>query len=121
MRQTSLLLLKEQWLQAHKDTTRCLSLLRHAVYDVTVPESFENLERIWMKEVDIYSNIEAAVKMVVANKVDLVGTSSCVSMPLPARTAMQKRVADVKQESTCFRLAVGKEQSAAWHCLGILL
>lgn len=42
------------------------------MYDVTRPESFENLERIWMKEVDIYSNIEDAVKMVVANKVDLV-------------------------------------------------
>eukprot|EP00879_Flechtneria_rotunda_P003109 GHRR01003330.1.p1 GENE.GHRR01003330.1~~GHRR01003330.1.p1 ORF type:complete len:205 (+),score=51.42 GHRR01003330.1:70-684(+) len=41
------------------------------VYDVTRPESFENLERIWMKEVDIYSNIEDSVKMVVANKVDL--------------------------------------------------
>lgn len=46
-----------------------------AVYDVTQPESFENLERIWMKEVDIYSNIEDAVKMVVANKVDLVRTT----------------------------------------------
>jgi len=43
-----------------------------AVYDVTRSESFEDLERIWMKEVDIYSNIEDAVKMVVANKVDLV-------------------------------------------------
>eukprot|EP00878_Enallax_costatus_P007415 GHUV01007765.1.p1 GENE.GHUV01007765.1~~GHUV01007765.1.p1 ORF type:complete len:204 (+),score=53.89 GHUV01007765.1:173-784(+) len=41
------------------------------VYDVTRLESFENLQRIWMKEVDIYSNIEDAVKMVVANKVDL--------------------------------------------------
>lgn len=41
------------------------------VYDVTRSESFEDLERIWMKEVDIYSNIEDAVKMVVANKVDL--------------------------------------------------
>lgn len=28
-----------------------------------------------MKEVDIYSNIEDAVKMVVANKVDLVSSS----------------------------------------------
>jgi GTPase SAR1 family protein len=43
-----------------------------AVYDVTRRETFEDLERIWMKEVDIYSNIEDAVKMVVANKVDLV-------------------------------------------------
>jgi GTPase SAR1 family protein len=42
------------------------------VYDVTRRETFEDLERIWMKEVDIYSNVEEAVKMVVANKVDLV-------------------------------------------------
>ena len=50
------------------------------VYDVTRSDSFENLERIWMKEVDIYSNIEDAVKMVVANKVDLVrrGSLGCV-------------------------------------------
>lgn len=45
-----------------------------AVYDVTRADTFENLENIWMKEVDIYSNIEDAVKMVVANKVDLVRT-----------------------------------------------
>ena len=43
-----------------------------AVYDVTRRDTFDNLDRIWMKEVDIYSNIEDAVKMVVANKVDLV-------------------------------------------------
>eukprot|EP00877_Chromochloris_zofingiensis_P012214 jgi/Chrzof1/7246/Cz02g16110.t1 len=43
------------------------------VYDVTRADTFENLENIWMKEVDIYSNIEDAVKMVVANKVDLEG------------------------------------------------
>jgi Ras-related protein Rab-18 len=41
------------------------------VYDVTERNTFENLERIWMKEVDIYSNVDDAVKMVVANKVDL--------------------------------------------------
>lgn len=45
------------------------------MYDVTRAESFESLEKIWMKEVDIYSNIEDAVKMVVANKVDLVSGS----------------------------------------------
>lgn len=44
------------------------------VYDVTRRDTFEDLERIWMKEVDIYSNIEDAVKMVVANKVDLQST-----------------------------------------------
>lgn len=43
------------------------------VYDVSRKETFENLERVWMKEVDIYSNIEDAVKMVVANKLDLEG------------------------------------------------
>lgn len=43
-----------------------------AVYDVTRRDTFENLERIWLKEVDIYSNVEDAVQMVVANKVDLV-------------------------------------------------
>lgn len=43
---------------------------------MTRRETFEDLERIWMKEVDIYSNIEDAVKMVVANKVDLVSADS---------------------------------------------
>jgi GTPase SAR1 family protein len=42
------------------------------VYDVTRRETFENLEDIWMREVDMYSTVEDAVKMVVANKVDLV-------------------------------------------------
>jgi hypothetical protein len=49
-----------------------LPLLLLPVYDVTRAETFTDLESIWMKEVDIYSNVEAAVKMVVANKVDLV-------------------------------------------------
>lgn len=56
----------------HPKHTTPTHLHTTAVYDVTRAESFENLERIWMKEVDIYSNIEDAVKMVVANKVDLV-------------------------------------------------
>jgi Ras-related protein Rab-18 len=42
-------------------------------YDVTRRDTFDNVERIWMKEVELYSNVEDAVKMVVANKVDLVG------------------------------------------------
>lgn len=40
---------------------------------MTRRDTFENVERIWMKEVELYSNVEDAVKMVVANKVDLVG------------------------------------------------
>jgi len=39
-------------------------------YDVTRRETFESIEDIWMKEVDMYSTVDDAVKMVVANKVD---------------------------------------------------
>jgi hypothetical protein len=61
-----------------------------AVYDVTRRETFEDLERIWMKEVEIYSNIEDAVKMVVANKVDLVGGGgrSCELLSRSARQGL---------------------------------
>ena len=45
----------------------------HAVYDVTRRETFDDLEGVWMKEVDMYSTVEDAIKMVVANKVDMVG------------------------------------------------
>ncbi|GAB4822438.1 hypothetical protein N2152v2_009484 [Parachlorella kessleri] len=41
------------------------------VYDVTRRETFESLGDIWMREVDMYSTVEDAVKMVVANKTDL--------------------------------------------------
>lgn len=42
------------------------------VYDVTRRETFESLADIWLREVDMYSTVEEAVKMVVANKTDLV-------------------------------------------------
>ena len=42
------------------------------MYDVTRRETFESLGDIWMREVDMYSTVEDAVKMVVANKTDLV-------------------------------------------------
>jgi len=41
------------------------------VYDVTRRESFEDLEAVWMREVELYSNVESAVQILVANKVDL--------------------------------------------------
>ncbi|GIL64998.1 hypothetical protein Vafri_18833 [Volvox africanus] len=41
------------------------------VYDVTRRETFESLDANWMREFDIYSTVEGAIKMVVANKVDL--------------------------------------------------
>lgn len=42
------------------------------VYDVTRRATFENLASIWLGEVEMYSTIENAVKMVIGNKLDLV-------------------------------------------------
>ncbi|GMH32683.1 hypothetical protein BSKO_00517 [Bryopsis sp. KO-2023] len=44
------------------------------VYDVTRRETFEDLASIWLNEVEMYSTIEDAAKMVVANKLDLEST-----------------------------------------------
>lgn len=41
------------------------------VFDVTRQETFDSLEDIWMKEVDMYGTVEDSVKMIVANKTDL--------------------------------------------------
>lgn len=41
------------------------------VYDVSRRDTFENLEGVWMREADMYGTVEDAIKMVVANKVDL--------------------------------------------------
>ncbi len=53
-------------------------LLLSAVYDVTRRDSFEELESVWMREVDLHSNVECAIRMVVANKVDLVREWRCL-------------------------------------------
>jgi hypothetical protein len=50
------------------------------VYDVTSRESFDNIKD-WLKEIDIYSTNEDAVKMLIGNKVDLVHTSIDPSVP----------------------------------------
>lgn len=39
-------------------------------YDVTRRETFESVQQTWIQEVDNYSNVDNAVKMIVANKVD---------------------------------------------------
>ena len=39
---------------------------------MTRRETFESIADIWMREVDMYSTVDNAVKMVVANKVDKV-------------------------------------------------
>ena len=50
----------------------------HAVvfaYDVTRRETFDALEDVWMREVQLYSTVDAAARMVVGNKVDRAGGS----------------------------------------------
>jgi len=39
------------------------------VYDVTRKETFENLEQ-WLKEVDMYTNRDGVIKLLVGNKID---------------------------------------------------
>jgi GTPase SAR1 family protein len=39
-------------------------------YDVTRRETFESLSNIWLNEVNEFSTVQSAIKMVVANKVD---------------------------------------------------
>ena len=45
----------------------------HAIvfaYDVTRRETFDSLEDVWMREVEMYATIDAAARMVVGNKTD---------------------------------------------------
>lgn len=42
-----------------------------AVYDVTSRDSFEGLE-IWLNELDTYATKKDLIKMLVANKIDMV-------------------------------------------------
>lgn len=55
-----------------------------AAYDVTRRETFESIEDIWMREVDMYSTVDDAVKIVVGNKVDKVrACTHCASQCRP--------------------------------------
>ena len=40
------------------------------MYDISNKESFNSVEEVWQKEVDMYSTIADAVKIVVGNKCD---------------------------------------------------
>ena len=40
------------------------------VYDICSRESFDSIENVWQKEVDMYSTIPDAIKIVVGNKID---------------------------------------------------
>lgn len=42
------------------------------MYDVTRPETFANLTKIWAKEIERYSTNQDCIKILVANKVDRV-------------------------------------------------
>lgn len=48
------------------------------VYDVTRPETFTNIQT-WLNEVDLYSTNSDAVRMLVANKIDLVSEALSLS------------------------------------------
>lgn len=41
------------------------------MYDVTRRATFDNLEQ-WLKEVNMYTNKQGVVKLLIANKIDLV-------------------------------------------------
>lgn len=41
------------------------------VYDVTRPETFKDLKEIWLKELEIYADLDDLILMVVGNKIDL--------------------------------------------------
>jgi Ras-related protein Rab-18 len=69
-------------------------------YDVTRRDTFENVERIWMKEVELYSNVEDAVKMVVANKVDLVGGAGAEGSAEGAEAAASAASASAREVSS---------------------
>ena len=43
-----------------------------AVYDVGRRETYENLRDIWLREVEMYCTGNSVVKMLVANKIDVV-------------------------------------------------
>ena len=49
------------------------------VYDVTKRETFEAIEEVWQKEVEMYSTVRDAVKIVVGNKIDLANEQREVS------------------------------------------
>lgn len=54
------------------DPSEALFLMA-AVFDVTRDTTLSDLEDYWLQEVQLYSDGADAIKMVVANKVDLVG------------------------------------------------
>lgn len=43
------------------------------VYDVTRPETFKDLKEIWLKELEVYADLDDLILMVVGNKIDLEG------------------------------------------------
>ena len=41
------------------------------VYDVSSRESFDNLKSTWLKELDVYADLDDLILMIVGNKIDL--------------------------------------------------
>lgn len=47
------------------------------MYDVTRAETFDSLADIWLREAEVYGTVQDSIKMVVANKTDVVGGQAC--------------------------------------------
>ena len=67
-------------------------------YDVTRRETFESIQDTWMGEVEKYSNVDNAIKMIVANKVRLaqpvLGYKRAGNIP-PMRESHRKNVPEL--------------------------
>jgi GTPase SAR1 family protein len=50
--------------------TTATYILFASVYDITNRESFLNIGKTWLEEVELYSNVKNAVKCLVGNKLD---------------------------------------------------
>ena len=61
----------------HHGHSNDLHALCFAAYDVSRRETFDSIAEIWMKEVEMYSTVQGAVKAIIGNKLDLVSVFPC--------------------------------------------
>lgn len=67
--------LRSLFLNASSTTVSYLLCSACIVYDISDRQSFENVKE-WLAEIDVYSTNSSAVKMLVANKIDMVPSLS---------------------------------------------
>jgi len=81
------------------------------VYDITSRKSFEDIKE-WMSEVDIYSTNQAAVKLLVGNKIDMEDTRA---------VSKQEGVAFAKEHSMLFMESSAKTEQGVVQCFEELI